>query len=510
MLRYRVKPPYADAVQLVRVNDQPILWNRRTGRHLALSQETLDNLQLWLPGVQTPPQLQAVVKRLRELYMLAEGPGAPIARLIPTRSRLALLFPDGLWHADPTQPRTGGHAWKTTALSPAEIAFWRACNGARNSAAAAATAGLEWAHADALLERLCRPDVQAIQLREKPLERRDPALERVLCPDALPGPRSPDQYGSAGETTLEAWHQRITAGEAHFDNVETTVAHAFGLPHPALNGQRYGERLHDVFQDLGWIPAQVVEVGPGDGELAEAFLARAGGGLDYLRIDITPELLRTQRQRLPQTRELLGSATRLPLPDRSVELLFSNEVIADLSAVPYDAKGPPAGAATEVAERLQRYRIPATPGTQLYNLGAWIFLEEIARVLKPGGVAWLSEFGSPEDAPEEAVQLDHPEVSIHFGQLLAVARALGLEAHLEPMGDFLRFDTRAFQLWRGSYEGLRARFRSQGADLSARAWTPETLPRTAKVEGLLWVQLSEPGAGPLLSRFWCLRLRQPS
>ncbi len=504
-----MKPLYADTVQLVRVNDQAILWNQRTGRHLALSSETLDNLHHWLPSLQAPPLLQAVVKRLRDLYMLAEGPSAPIARLIPTRSRLALLLPDGLWHADPTQPRTGGHAWKKMALSPAEIAFWRACNGARNSAAAATVAGLDWTLADALLERLCRVEVQAIQLREKPLERRDPALERILCPDAQPGPRSPDQYGSAGETTLEAWHQRISQGEAHFDNVETTVAHAFGLPHPALNGQRYGERLYDVFQDRGWIRDQVVEVGPGDGELAEAFLARAAGWVDYLRIDITPELLRTQRQRLPQTREILGSATRLPLPDRSVMLLFSNEVIADLSAVPYDAQRPPEGAAVAVAERLRRYRIPAAPGTQLYNLGAWIFLEEIARVLAPGGVAWLSEFGSPEDAPEEAVQLDHPEVSIHFGQLVSVARALGLEAALEPMGEFLRFDTRAFQLWRGSYEGLRAHFRSEGKDLSARAWTPESLPRIAKVEGLLWVQLSEPGAGPLLSRFWCLSLRRP-
>ncbi|HND31112.1 MAG TPA: hypothetical protein PLA94_13990, partial [Myxococcota bacterium] len=66
-----MKPPYADAVQLLRINDQPILWNRRTGRHLTLSQETLDGLQHWLPGLQAPPQLQAVAKRLRELYMLA-------------------------------------------------------------------------------------------------------------------------------------------------------------------------------------------------------------------------------------------------------------------------------------------------------------------------------------------------------------------------------------------------------------------------------------------------------
>jgi SAM-dependent methyltransferase len=501
-----VNPLYADHVQRLSVNGKTILWNLRTGRHLALSRETVASLESGLPGF--PPEVQGVVKRLRDHYMLAAGPSPQIAALIPTRSRLALLLPDALWLADPGQPRTGGHAWKRFPLSTQEIAFWRACNGSRSTAAAATVAGMALDEAEALLLRLCAPTIQAIQLRERPLDRRDPALERILCPDALPGPRSPDQYGSVGETTLEAWHQRISAGEVHFDNVETTVAHAFGLPHPALDGQRYGARLNDIFQDRGWIQDEVVEVGPGDGELAEAFLAQSEGRVDYLRIDIAPELLATQRRRLPQTRELLGSATRLPLPDRSVALLFSNEMIADLSAVPYDADEPAVGAALEVAERLRRYRIPAASGTQLYNLGAWIFLEEIARVLKPGGVAWLSEFGSPEDPPEEAVQLDHPEVSIHFGHLLVVARALGLEAQLEPLGPFLRFDPGAFQLWRGSYEGLRAWFRAEGKDLAARAWTPESLPRGSKVEGLLWVPLSEVGAGPLLSRFWCLCLRR--
>ncbi len=501
-----MNPLYADHVQRLSVNGKTILWNLLTGRHLPLSPETLESLESCLPGF--PPELQGVVKRLRDHYMLAAGPPPPIAALIPARSRLALLIADKLWLADPNQARTGGHAWKKFPLSPEEITLWRACNGSRTTAAAATVAGLALDEAEALLLRLSAPTTQAIQLRERPLDRRDPALERILCPDALPGPRSSDQYGSTGETTLEAWHQRISAGEVHFDNVETTVAHAFGLPHPALGGQRYGERLHDIFEDRGWLQDQVVEVGPGDGELAEAFLTRSGGRVDYLRIDIAPELLATQRRRLPQTRERLGSATRLPLPDRSVALLFSNEVIADLSAVPYDADLPAVGAARDVAERLRRYRIPAASGTQLYNLGAWIFLEEIARVLKPGGVAWLSEFGSPEDPPEEAVQLDHPEVSIHFGQLLVVARALGLEAALEPMGEFLRFDARAFQLWRGSYEGLRAWFRSEGRDLAARAWTPESLPPGGNVEGLLWVPLSEVGAGPLLSRFWCLCLRR--
>ena len=154
------------------------------------------------------------------------------------------------------------------------------------------------------------------------------------------------------------------------------------------------------------------------------------------------------------------------------------------------------------------YRIAPHPGAALYNLGSWIFLEEIARVLAPGGVAWLSEFGGPDEQPEETTQLDHPEVSIHFGHLVTIARALGLVARLEPLGECLRFDIGAEQLARHSYEALRARVRAENRHLSARAWTPDSLKLPWPVEGLQWVHLSDPGAGPLLTRFWALTVER--
>ncbi|MFN7146262.1 MAG: hypothetical protein ACK4YP_20990, partial [Myxococcota bacterium] len=148
------------------------------------------------------------------------------------------------------------------------------------------------------------------------------------------------------------------------------------------------------------------------------------------------------------------------------------------------------------------------PGRALYNLGAWLFLEEIARVLAPGGVAWLSEFGGVDELPLETTQLDHPEVSIHFGHLVAVARGLGLGTRLEPLGECLRFEMGAEQLARHSYEGLRARMRSEGRHLAARAYTPDTLRLPWAVEGLQWVPLSDTGPGPLVTRFMALTVER--
>ncbi|MES2641513.1 MAG: class I SAM-dependent methyltransferase [Myxococcota bacterium] len=492
---------------------QVTLWHARTGRHVPLSDELLRELERWTPGLLPPPDLAPLARRLNELHLLRESPAANVVALIPCRSRLVLTLPDvpALWLPDPAVRTPGGHAWRELPLTPGRLAFWRACNGSRTTAQVATSAGVAIEDALAFLAELTAASAQAIQLRDRPVTRRDPSLERLVAPARGAAPRPADQYGAFGETTLGDYHHTaITDGATHFDDRETTIAHAFGVPHPALGGQRYGERLFDVLDSRGHVrrDAPIVEVGPGDGELGEAFLARLGGPVDYLRVDASPELLRTQRARMPGTRELLGSATSLPLPDRSVGLLVSNEVIADLSAVPYDPRRAAHGPTAEVESRLRRYRITPHEGPALYNLGAWLFLEEIARVLAPGGVAWLSEFGGLDELPEETTQLDHPEVSIHFGHLVTIARALGLGVQLEPLAELLRADLGAQQLARHSYEGLRARMRAEARHLAARAYTPETLALPWPVEGLQWVPLSDQGPGPLITRFMALTVQR--
>jgi ubiquinone/menaquinone biosynthesis C-methylase UbiE len=479
---------FADAVVVL---DGHVLWHARTGRHLALAPETLAEIERWTPGLAPPPDLQAVARRLDELHMLRESAPVEVASRVPCRSRLVLTFPGdpSLWMPVPQVHPAGGHPWRALPLTAGELAFWRACNGSRTVAQAAEAAGIDVPVE--FLAALTSPQAQALQLRDAPVTRRDPSLERLVTPERMPNVRTPGAYTAAG---LAEYHAAIDDGPTHFDDRETTVAHAFGVPHAALGGQRYGERLHDVLAPLP--DGLVVEIGPGDGELGAALLARAGRPLDYLRVDASPELLRTQRARMPGTREVLGSATALPLPDRAASLVICNEVIADLAAVPHE----------EAADRIRRYRLPTHDG--LYNVGAWTCLEEIARVLAPGGRAVITEFGGVDEIPTETAQLDHPEVSIHFGHLHAIARALGLAAKLEPLADFMSMDLRAQQLARHSYEGLRARMRAEGRHLAARAWDPDTLALPWPVEGLQWVPLSDEGAGPLVTRFMALSVRR--
>lgn len=496
----------------------PVLWPRRTGRAFSLRPEALRALLDWPDGLPPSASLRPLVTRLAEQGMLADGPDLDLAALIPARSRRVLLLParPALWHPRPFVREAGGHAFAALPLDEAELRLWRAMNGARRLREVAAQAGVSPDRALAFLERLTDPDVQAASLWPTPPRAREPALARLVTAPRPAAPREEGQWAEDGGTELSAWHTEIPAAEGHFDEVETTLAHAFALPHPALDGLPYGAALHAALESRGLLPEDgpMLEVGPGTGELGAAFLERVRQrGLprgEFLRLDASPALLAAQERHLPGTRGLRGEATAIPLPDRSLGFVLCNEVIADLAAVPYDPRDPsPGPCAAEVKARLQRHGIAPLPGERpLYNLGAWLFVEELARVLRPGGTAILTEFGGPDEAPEETRFLGHPEVSIHFGHLYQVARGLGLQAGLLPLPDLLEMDLSARWLSRPSYEALRALARSRGERLPARAWRVETLALPEPVEGLYEVPVHEEGPGPVPTRFQALWLRR--
>lgn len=509
-------PRLSDRTTILATETGPVLWQRDTGRGLMVRAEALGALLDWPPGLPLPVELQPLARRLQEHHLLEEGAPPRLEVLFAARSRLPLLLPDrpALWHPLPQQRSAGGHGWTMTALSPTELALWRGMNGARRLVEVAERADSTLEEALRFLGKLTSPELQAASLWPAPPRPREPALSRLVGPPRPLAPRQAHQFGLEGETSLALEHALFEHAETHFDDRETTVAHAFAPPHPALGGRPYGAALHAALEARGLLPEDgtMLEIGPGSGELGEAFLSRAAErGLprgELLRLDASPALLAAQERRLPGTRGLLGNATDIPLPDHSLAFVLCNEVIADLSAVPCDVRDPaPGPEATEVLLRLRRYGIEPLPGeAPLYNLGAWRLLEELARVLRPGGTAFLSEFGGLEEAPTETRYLDHPEVSIHFGHLCTIARALGMRVDCLPLPELLEMDLRARWLSRASYEGLRALHQREGLHLSARAWQISSLSLPWTVEGLEEVPISEEGPAPVPTRFMALLL----
>ncbi len=205
----------------------------------------------------------------------------------------------------------------------------------------------------------------------------------------------------------------------------------------------------------------------------------------------------------PHTHGVLADVLALPLRAGSVTRLVCNEVLADLPSVP--ARSPH----SEVAARVRQNGLQVQEHGW-YNPGAWMLLEDLAPVMTPGGRAVLTEFGTADGPVQQAVQLDHPEVGIHFGQLTQVAQSLGFETQCMPLAELLGLEPGAQWLSRPSWLALRARAAALGVRLPARAWTPQTLTDAFPfaAEHLLWAPCTSPGPGPDMSWFYALVLRQ--
>ena len=216
-----------------------------------------------------------------------------------------------------------------------------------------------------------------------------------------------------------------------FDEVECTVSHLLRLPHPALQGRRYGEALLQGIAARGIGPGRtgVVEIGGGTGHIAEAAWRGDAGAFTQGRwtsLDLSPALLAAQRRRVSEPSQPRGAHQRwtglradaLDLPFRTGTLdglVLANEVIADL------------------------------PVAGRRNTGALQLIGELARVLAPGGAAVLTEFGG--DFEPGPVQLlasggdgEHTEWSIDFRARRAAAREEGLALEELPLPALLGAD----------------------------------------------------------------------
>jgi ubiquinone/menaquinone biosynthesis C-methylase UbiE len=299
------------------------------------------------------------------------------------------------------------------------------------------------------------------------------------------------------EGTRDYHKVEIEDAQQQFEVKETTVSHALRVPHPALGGRTYGAALAQGLIDREVLPAapeerfRLVEVGGGTGIFAKAFVdgialraPRLFNRLRYTILDLSPALRASQRERTQvhsdKIRLLGGDAERLPFADASVDCVVSNEVIADLPVAPVrrvDLSGESGEDGGPGAEAVRRYglRYDHAPGLFFVNLGAFRFLEEIARVLKPGGTAYVSEYGTTTGFPQQSTHLDHAEFSIQFRHLERVASQLGLEASLEQLAPVIGLEetVRVLETTQSFFVTLRAFLASKGVELEKIAYTQE-------------------------------------
>jgi SAM-dependent methyltransferase len=433
--------------------------------------------------------------------------------------------------------------------------------------------------------RLAHSDRQVLKLTDRPLYEYlaypPPYLRSTMPYPRLELPRkgeragpfaaqresgsSPEGEGGEPEASdvvdLAHFHRReIEDAQAQFDVEETTLSHMFREPHEALGGKSYGEAFADALLERGLWPlrregrgGRVLEVGGGVGffalRLLEALEARVPSEyaqLFYAILDLSQVLQDSQRMLTyaggpggaggrAGVRFLLGNAARsLPLRDESVDLVISNEVIADFETVrlrrgdlerrdsgrtrPSAKSEHPSVIAARALVRRHTIAIDDAPDVFWLNFGALRFVEDLARALKPGGAAVLVEFGGLARYPVESTHLAHSEFSIHFGHLRHVAERVGLEVEITDIMDFLalRGDVRVLATTRTFFECLRALLARRGVSLQKIAYTERAFrdlvePRLAggRLEGPVFKPVRERALGLHPPEFLVAILKKP-
>ena len=111
-----------------------------------------------------------------------------------------------------------------------------------------------------------------------------------------------------------------------------------------------------------------------------------------------------------------------------------------------------------------------------------------------------------DELPEETTHLNHPEISIHFGQLEEVAQKIGFHTILVPIEKLLKISLDELWMSKHSFMALRTCYANKGLHLQARAYHPSTFTSQFDIHGLEWNSMYEVGPAPLPQRVWALLL----
>jgi len=259
---------------------------------------------------------------------------------------------------------------------------------------------------------------------------------------------------------IKRYHQsRIHHPMKQFEEVETTVSHIYREPHILLGGKNYGASFVRALGRKGALREgmHVLEIGGGIGFFGKGVLDEIRAKhpahyqtIQYTLFELSPALLRSQKKLL-QTHQshtyfLEGDIEAYSFDRLQYDLILSNEMVADLVTVKLQKKDldRPSGLSPlkqKAIDLIRTFRLDVSgaPETFVFNLKALELLQTFKRILRPGGKAYIVEYGSRYAFPRAEHLKDHTEYSIHFGFMTEVAKKLNLHPRLVKLSDFLSF-----------------------------------------------------------------------
>lgn len=484
-----------------------------------------------------------------QFHCLVEPGGDPEEawwRMVPVRGRW------NVWRRTPQGGITLWTAWGERpvvqhALSVEQAAIFFELDGETHLRTLAERHGEEPVRQ--LMIRLIHHEVQAVKLSHVPLSYYEGRAH--MQPPYLTSTMPYAPYGEAGAgeppgaiTDTAPYHgEAIDDAHRQFDHVETTLSHLFREPHPALGERAYGRALIDGLFERGWLrpglsKLKVLEIGGGLGEVAHAAvnaLVDRDVDVSWEIMELSPELARAQKSRcqgLPVSVKL-GNVLTDPWPSHAYDLVLANEMLGDLPSAELthsqaglddetllgDAHRAHLAELGPIGDLINRYTIALgdAPDPFWLNVGPIALVERVQAHLAPGALAVLTEFGEMSRWPIVSTHLDHPELSIHFGHLMTVARQLELDPELVYVMELIELNREAegLQTTRSYFRALSAMLEDAGLSPKKVGYTRamfETL--TGAISGTFgdvrYAPIEDRLMGLVPHEFKALVLRRPS
>jgi hypothetical protein len=118
------------------------------------------------------------------------------------------------------------------------------------------------------------------------------------------------------------------------------------------------------------------------------------------------------------------------------------------------------------------------PDEIIFNLGPIRFVTELWRVLKPGGRAFLTEFGIDEGWPAPVKLPGHTEYEVQYNHLRHAVRWLGFQERYLPLPQFLGIKPNTKVLCTGAAYTIQRFCQAMHKPFIIRAYTEQELIQT--------------------------------